>query len=340
MTSNEELLAPPYSSQPEEARPEAGPLPRKRGEIGYIEAVHGQPETHVEVQVTLPPRHPADRDEPAAAQDSDNETNAASPPPPSPGTSAESSPSNVLVKRLNAVPRIAGIWLTTLSVCIFQALALVATIAAWIISSRIVSKANSEPALGGSPVIIFLHIIFVVTLIVELVFLERTIFLLRVERYTYLHPGEILPSARLRSLPTPGIPFAPWNRPPLPTYAAALAQSGVGTGDVDDHLIAVQPPPAYGNTRGSTLVLAGYLRNSLRAQRPISEHSCASEAQESECSRNRSEQQQEGVQQREPQTVRREEGSGNEVERTIRLEETLAQLEGTSSRPDAQQRQS
>jgi hypothetical protein len=66
------------------------------------------------------------------------------------------------------------------------------------------------------------------------------------------------------------IPIAPWSRPPLPTYAAALAASGVGTGDVEDAEIAPPPPPAYGKTRGSTLILAGFLRNSLRIQ--VQEH--------------------------------------------------------------------
>ena len=61
--------------------------------------------------------------------------------------------------------------------------------------------------------------------------------------------------------------FAPWNRPPLPTYAAALAANGLGTGDVEDNIIAVPPPPAYGNTRGSTLLLAGFMPENLRAQR-------------------------------------------------------------------------
>lgn len=61
--------------------------------------------------------------------------------------------------------------------------------------------------------------------------------------------------------------IAPWNRPPLPTYAAALAQSGVGTGDVEDNEIAVVPPPAYGHTRGSTLLLSGFVSDTLRAQR-------------------------------------------------------------------------
>ena len=57
---------------------------------------------------------------------------------------------------------------------------------------------------------------------------------------------------------------APWQRPPLPTYAAALAQSGVRTGDVEDGLIAQPPPPAYGKTRGSTLLLQGCLNNEHR----------------------------------------------------------------------------
>lgn len=60
--------------------------------------------------------------------------------------------------------------------------------------------------------------------------------------------------------------IAPWNRPSLPTYAAALTEIGVGTGDVEDNLIAIPPPPAYGNTRGSKLLLRGMLRESLIRQ--------------------------------------------------------------------------
>ena len=110
--------------------------------------------------------------------------------------------------------------------------------------------------------------------------------------------------------------FAPWNRPSLPTYAAALAQSGLGTGDVEDNLIAIPPPPAYGNTRGSTLLLRGFLRNSLRegisdrdsqhrmsvfsqrSSRPVSYHSQDGDAAER-----------------------------SDAQRAIRLAETLQQLE-------------
>ena len=43
-------------------------------------------------------------------------------------------------------------------------------------------------------------------------------------------------------------------------------ESGVGTGDVEDNRIAVPPPPAYGHTRGSTLLLAGFIGPELREQ--------------------------------------------------------------------------
>ena len=43
-------------------------------------------------------------------------------------------------------------------------------------------------------------------------------------------------------------------------------ESGVGTGDVEDNRIAVAPPPAYGNTRGSTLLLAGFISAEFQEQ--------------------------------------------------------------------------
>ncbi len=52
----------------------------------------------------------------------------------------------------------------------------------------------------------------------------------------------------LRYLPTP---------PPSPKAASAQAMSRTT-------LSQSRPPPAYGNTRGSTLLLRGFLRNSLR----------------------------------------------------------------------------
>jgi len=43
-------------------------------------------------------------------------------------------------------------------------------------------------------------------------------------------------------------------------------ESGVGTGDVEDNQIAVTPPPAYGYTRDSTLLLAGFINSELQEQ--------------------------------------------------------------------------
>ena len=40
----------------------------------------------------------------------------------------------------------------------------------------------------------------------------------------------------------------------------------MGTGDVEDNRIAVPPPPAYGHTRGSTLLLAGFIGPELQEQ--------------------------------------------------------------------------
>ncbi|KAK2459697.1 hypothetical protein APHAL10511_008342 [Amanita phalloides] len=225
---------------------EAGPLPQKQGEIGFTE---GQPNADLEAQLT--PTTTNIPITPAVAV---------------PITTADPSASP---KSRRCMYRIAGLRLTTLSILIVQIFIVSVVIAGWVISVRLLNKsksATSNVAFGGPALPVFLHIIFAVTLLAQLVFFERTLFQLRAQRYTYLHPGEILPSSHIRGrLPLPVIAFAPWNRPPLPTYAAALAQSGAGTGDVEDHMIAPPPPPAYGHTRGSTLLLAGRMRDSLRS---------------------------------------------------------------------------
>jgi hypothetical protein len=73
-----------------------------------------------------------------------------------------------------------------------------------------------------------------------------------------------MPSTLLRRRPSGRLAIVPWNRPSLPNYAAVLVETGVGTGDVEDNRIAIPPPPAYGITRGSTLVLAGFISDDLR----------------------------------------------------------------------------
>ncbi|KAJ6576614.1 hypothetical protein DFH09DRAFT_980776 [Mycena vulgaris] len=282
----------PSSTATPESRPQAGPLPRKRGEIGFSEdalkeAEEGRSESPA--AAALPERHPEDRGA---------TTESAAPPPAAPAVSA--SPSSTTLassteslskkKRIlgflkpKTVPSYGGLRLTTLLAFALQCLIVTGTIVGWVFavtrlahSKQSSSGDQGQQALGSASTAIFIHVVFGVATLIQLLFIERRVFRLRAERYSFVHPGEILPSARRRAMGDPSMGLSPWNRPPLPTYAAALAQSGVGTGDVEDHLIAAPPPPAYGNTRGSTFLLSGFLRESLRAQRPVSAQTQASQ---------------------------------------------------------------
>ena len=272
MSMAEPLPFPPGNSEPGSRR-QAEPLPSKRGEIGYVEGVHnldqGQEGMTSTDGVALPERHPADRDHnppsPLPAEPAN---------PPLPSSSQNAQPSSCTVNKsfsfLKPRKSFGGVQLSTLLFFAAQISLLGGTIAAWVLATGVLKRmAKSQ---GGQYSSVFAHVVFVIAVIGQVILLERRLFRLRGERYSHIHPGEVLPRHRTIPLhPDTAIAFAPWNRPPLPTYAAALAQSGVGTGDVEDHLIAAPPPPAYGNTRGSTLLLAGYLRESLRAQRPTSQ---------------------------------------------------------------------
>lgn len=319
-------MSSPNSSQG--AALEAGPLPRKRGEIGYTDELHStSEEEHNEStsDVVLPARHPADHipdrsstilPPPSARLLPQRlSTNSSAPPAIVPvPSSVEIMPAETQkgLLRLWKCRRIirGGFQLNTFILFTLQLITVLLTLSGWALSVHFLRKGT-----GGESGSIFLHIVFAVLTLGQLLFLERRLFRLRAERYMHIHPGEMLPSARFqrRLGSDPSFAFSPWNRPPLPTYAAALAESGVGTGDVEDHLIAAPPPPAYGNTRGSTMLLQGYLRNSLRAQRPNSQESSWSPISRPVSYRSRDEQWE----------------AVEDAERARRLEETLATLERT-----------
>ena len=129
--------------------------------------------------------------------------------------------------------------------------------------------------------------------------------------------------------------FAPWNRPPLPTYAAALAQSGVGTGDVEDNIIAIPPPPAYGNTRGSTLLLSGFLSDALRAQRPRSNGSVQSQPSQRSSQRSSRSTRSNRDEEDRPKSYMSTDPEWEarcDADRALVLEETLARLEDGNTR--------
>ncbi|KAH8825437.1 hypothetical protein DL96DRAFT_1467725 [Flagelloscypha sp. PMI_526] len=263
---------------------QAGPLPQKQGEIGYDETLHTRDDqrTSSSSPVNLPARHPADRDDPP----SDSNTPSPDPQPTQEPVTTDSSSTTPSVKRRHflkfldskKIPAYWGLRLTTLLAFFLQVLIVAGTVTGWALTAKRIAggDGNDLPSqMMGSSSSIFVHVVFGIAILGQLIFLERRIFMLRAQRYSYVHPGQILPSARYTNMTgvDPVVAWSPWNRPPLPSYAAALAQSGAGTGDVEDHIIAQPPPPAYGNTRGSTMLLQGYLRESLRLQRPPSAHS-------------------------------------------------------------------
>lgn len=293
-SSSTAVNPPSYPPSYDEIRQQAGPLPSKRGEIGFVEGVHVQTPTREEFALNLPARHPADRggNEETVAVPLTPAPNSAFPNAQSPTGNTTTHPASdtqpepedkglavLLFSKLRPKPIkvVQGIRLSTLLAFFAQFTVFAACIIAWVFTTnKLASMAKTGGKIpGGIGSAVFLHVIFAFAVIGQLIFLERRVYRIRAERYAHLHPGEMLPRYRDRSQPGGDISFAfaPWNRPPLPTYAAVLAQSGLGTGDVDDHLIAVPPPPAYGNTRGSTLLLSGFLRESLRVQRPPSVHS-------------------------------------------------------------------
>lgn len=173
--------------------------------------------------------------------------------------------------------KFSGISVRSIVQCTTVLSIIIGTIVGWVFAAKAVadsshntngsnngnnSNNNGNNNNGSSISPIFLHLLFAVVVIIELIVFERCLFRVRAERYAHMHPGEMLPlhrNAAMAQIAARGMPLAPWNRPSLPTYAAALGFRG--TGDVEDALIAAPPPPAYGNTRGSTLLLTTIVQN-------------------------------------------------------------------------------
>lgn len=232
----------------EEERPQAGPLPTKRGEIGFDDSLHAElvdrPGSRNDL-LSVPDRHPADRPLSSSAEASD---------------AADSTPDPIApVAELYGPKQFfnSGVRLSTILLLACQCLSLLVTIILWVVVVKVL--------LTSTTAALFIHMPFALGAIIQIVFLERTVFRLRAERYAALHPGEVMPATLLhRSRRASRLPMAPWNRPPLPNYAAVLQELHVGTGDVEDNRIAIPPPPAYGITRGSKMVLTGFITEDQR----------------------------------------------------------------------------
>ncbi|KAG9119062.1 hypothetical protein FRC07_006097 [Ceratobasidium sp. 392] len=278
---------------------QAGPLPKKQGELGWSPSQDDltQPDAAASVE-DLPARHPADRPV----------TPAPAPEPalpfagPNTSSSNLSSRSSVLKKFLRSsqpLPKFNGIRATTILRVVFLIATLIGSVVGWVVTVVRMNAMNAPipvpepvpiPSNGNStaPVeqmpsqqqvdqmadssLAFVHVAFGAAVVFQLLMLERAVYRLRAERYAFLHPEEMA-AASLRVAGGSAMALAPWNRPPLPTYAAALGIRG--TGDVEDNIIAAPPPPEYGNTRGSTLLLSAHLTrppsSSLNPSRPPSQ---------------------------------------------------------------------
>lgn len=189
---------------------------------------------------TLPARHPADRDH-------DRSPSSSNPSPGADTTAAANGESRL--KKIRSWT-LGGIHLWSF-MRLFVLLGLIAgTAGAWwytikhfqdSMSANQPAPSNQDQGSQGNGVstygwssTIFVHVAFSIVVLFELVFLERNVFQLRAERYMFNHG--MSPDARRDARRAATLGIAPWNRPPLPTYAAALAESGHGTGDVEDNL--------------------------------------------------------------------------------------------------------
>lgn len=274
-------MAEPHEAQ----RPQAGPLPSKQGEIGYREDVHGAAHeagsSNEESADELPTRHPADTPlssvpntstelvPPASTDSSSTPSNGAEATQRSPSPSSTHSTSK-LVSLWNSkrVPTFHGLRATTLGLLVLQVLTLAGTITGWVFLIQHMQASGGDQSNDANfsmgSALIFVYVAFAIMTLVQIIFIERCLYRLRAERYAFLHPGEVLPRHRRGRPPHPALAFAPWHRQSLPSYAATLAQSGVGTGDVEDNVIAVPPPPSYGERHASMLLLAGEIPERLR----------------------------------------------------------------------------
>ncbi|CAE6514469.1 unnamed protein product [Rhizoctonia solani] len=263
-------------------RPEADPLPSKQGEIGYVPTTTDRSPTPNETRdlSDLPARHPADR--------SPSPPNLDAQPTQDPTTPVSHPTFKQFLRTPRPLPTIYGVRSSIVLRVVFITCTLIASIIGWIVASARMSawdKKSSvfhppQPSIStedNNPIssdplgqmthssLVFVHVAFGSAVLFQLLVLERSVYRFRTERYAYLHPEEMAAMTEANG----AVAFSPWNRPPLPTYATALGVRG--TGDVEDNVIAAPPPPEYGNTRGSTLILASQF-SLPRLEFPASSH--------------------------------------------------------------------
>ena len=209
-------------------RAQAGPLPTKRGEIGYDEDVHGRAMAAMDQQiaserpaVAMGERHPADQPPEGAVPSGPPAAGApAADAAASSGTDTSSVTSSARMAKLQKLRarNVGGITIFTLGAfelyhytCIaniiygytvkllISLLILAGTGVGWAFSIIMLQRTNQntdpnqvDQGFSGANSQIFVHVAFGVLVLAQLVLLERLIFRVRAERYAFKHPGEML----------------------------------------------------------------------------------------------------------------------------------------------------
>ncbi|EEB97917.1 hypothetical protein MPER_02667 [Moniliophthora perniciosa FA553] len=142
------------STTPEESRPQAGPLPLKRGEMGYREELHAPEAEEPSPGPELPARHPADRENTSSETGNDATPSTTVPTSTSPTPASTSTHS---IKKFLKPKKISygGILLSTLLAFVIQIIMIAGTIAAWVVSTLVLNKKKQESQQesgGGDPI--------------------------------------------------------------------------------------------------------------------------------------------------------------------------------------------
>ncbi|KAF8327467.1 uncharacterized protein EI90DRAFT_3156220 [Cantharellus anzutake] len=271
--------------------PQGGSVPSKTGGLGSITGEHehhyssvdppGSIPSAAEVEAMVLRPHPAESSVrlplPASSSSTSLPHSYSTSPPSDYSTSSGNLLNYLLAKSGRTVHQshVFGVHLSTILRLAFIIFALIGIVVGWVLTIMLVeylrknpntNTSNDNTAVSDSSTtqsVVFIHIAFAIIALLLLILLERTIFIARAQRYSMLHPEVVSASLGDRLGTTAAsIPLAPWARPPLPTYAAAIGYRG--TGDVEDEEIMGPAPPEYGNTRGSTLLLSGPASAALR----------------------------------------------------------------------------
>ncbi|KAG9009556.1 hypothetical protein FRB94_011973 [Tulasnella sp. JGI-2019a] len=190
----------------------------------------------------------------------------------SPGAKPASTQNEGFFRRLlnslrSTVPnkRLGGICNDTFFRLLFTVFAIGVVAMAWTLSIIAVQKlakpsesvAEEDPSNPVSPTV-YIHVVFVITTLALLLTLKHNVVQARDERQAYAHPQEVLPRYNTYE---EGDAYAPLQTQMRPLWLAGTLRDG-RRGSASDADAGVPgtvgpPPPAYGRTRGSTLLLRG-----------------------------------------------------------------------------------